>query len=76
MRKEWTLTSKNGKAFFRAGFGQMSAAGTEKPGDDIPLGEGARLLFTRAVDRWWQVVLAAGAIKRLTRGKRRNKRRK
>lgn len=75
MRKEWIRTSKNGKAFFRAGIGQMSAVGTPKPGDEIPLGEGARLLFTRAVDRWWQVVTAAAAVKRLTRGKRRKKRR-
>lgn len=75
MRKEWSRTSKNGKAFFTAGFGQMSAVGTEKPGDEIPLGEGARLLFTRAVDRWWQVVLAAAAIRRLTHGRRWKKRR-
>ena len=75
MKKEWNWKAKNGKAFFSAGVGQMSAVGTEKPGDDIPLGEGARLLFTRAVDRWWQAAAAVAAVKRLTRGKRRRKRR-
>ena len=75
MKKEWNWKAKNGKAFFRAGFGQMSAVGTEKPGDEIPLGEGARLLFTRAVDRWWQVIKAAAALKRLTRRTHRKRRR-
>ena len=75
MKKEWNWKAKNGKAFFHAGIGQMSAVGTEKPGDEIPLGEGARLLFTRGVDRCWQAVSAVSVLRRTVRGRTRKKRR-
>lgn len=74
MNREWKWSSKNGRAYFNAGIGQQSAAGTPHPGQDIPLGEGARLLVTKGVDRWWKLLTAAAFLRALTRGKRKKRR--
>ena len=74
MEKEYHWRSKTGKAFFHAGFGSQDAVGAEKPSDAIPLGEGARLLFAKGVDRIWKVMLVSAALRMLTKPLRHKKR--
>ncbi len=75
MTREWKWKSKSGKAYFHAGCGTQDAIGAEKPGDAIPLQEGARLLFSKGVDRIWIFALVAGTLRLLTHRKR-NKRKR
>ncbi|MBR6420738.1 MAG: hypothetical protein IKS42_10415 [Oscillospiraceae bacterium] len=71
MNWEWKKQSRNGKGFLHVGFGTADAVGTEHPASDIPIGEGLRLLMTKAVDRWWMIALAGAALHRLTRRRKR-----
>ena len=73
MNWEWNKQSRDGKRFFNVGFGTADAVGTEHPASDIPIGEGLRLLIAKAVDRWWLIALAAAAVSRLGRGRKRKR---
>ena len=73
MTKEWKWRSKSGRAYFNAGVGVQDAVGTEKPGQTIPLGEGARLLAAKGIDRVWRVTMILGAIRLLLPRRRRRR---
>lgn len=75
MKKEWKWRKPDSSAFFSAGVFQEDAVGAEKPSDAIPLQEGARLLFSKGIDRIWLFALTAGVLRLLTH-RRRNQRRK
>ena len=73
MTKEWKWRSKTGRAFLHAGVGVQDAVGAEQPGHAIPLGEGARLLFAKGVDRIWKAALILGAIRLLLPNRKRRR---
>jgi len=74
MNWEWKKQSADGRRFISAGLGTADAVGTEHPASDIPIGEGLRLLFAKAVDRWWLIFLAGAAFRKLTKRKKRRSR--
>lgn len=76
MNREYRWRSKNGKAFFHAGFGRQDAVGTPHPGHDFPLQEGVRLIFAKGVDRIWYFILASVFLRIISRPLRRNRRNK
>ena len=73
MNWEWSKQSRDGRRFFRAGFGTADAVGTPHPGSEIPIQEGVRLLITKAVDRWWMIALAGVAVRRFRRRRKHRK---
>ena len=73
MTREWERRSKDGKRFFHAGIGTADAVGTPHPGHDIPLQEGARLLFAKGVDRWWRFMKIALLLRVITGGLRKKR---
>lgn len=53
MEKHWQ--SRDGKRFLHIGGASRIAVGSgERPSEVIPLQEGARLLLSLGIDRWWR----------------------
>ncbi len=70
MNWEWKKQSRDGKRFFHAGIGTADAAGTAHPASEIPMQEGMRLLFAKAVERWWKLVLIGAVLGKLMHKKK------
>ncbi len=70
MLKEWHKKDPDGKWFFDAGFGNLSAVGTRKPGDTVPDNDGLRLVISDWIDRWWELWRALCGTKKKKRAKK------
>lgn len=71
MKKEWSWHGRSGKAFFSAGIGSDDLVGTPHPGYDIPLQQGARLLFAKSIERICLFAAVIGTARRIVHGKKR-----
>ena len=76
---EKQFRNKKGNAYVHLGYESRSAVGSgaQRPTDTIPLQEGTRLLFAKAVDKWWKIICVGLFARKVVRApfKKRRKRR-